>query len=86
MATRLAQTADQLLLQQHLKQLRKTAKLTQTKLAEKLGKPQNYISKIENGERGLSVIEAREYCRACKYDFTKFIRAWDKDLQEKVTE
>jgi transcriptional regulator with XRE-family HTH domain len=86
MATRLAQTADQLLLQQHLKQLRKTAKLTQTKLAEKLGKPQNYISKIENGERGLSLIEARAYCKACKYDIAKFVRAWDKDLQETVAE
>ena len=81
--TKRPQTAEQLLLQQHLRQVRKAAKMTQVELAEKLEKPQSYISKIESGDRGVSVIEARAYCKACKYDFAKFVRAWDKDLLEK---
>ena len=82
--TKRPQTPGQLLLQQHLKKVRKAAKMTQTELAEKLEKPQSYVSKIESGDRGLSVIEAHAFCKACKYDFAKFIRAWDKDLTETV--
>ena len=68
MASKRPQTPEQLLLQQHLRNVRKAAKLNQVALAEKLGRPQSYISKIESGDRGLSLIEARAYCKACKYD------------------
>ena len=36
-----------------VRKLRASAGLTQTQLAERLGKPQSYVSKIESGERGL---------------------------------
>ena len=36
---------------------RKAAGLTQTELAEQLGKPQSYVSKYERGERRLDVVE-----------------------------
>ena len=36
---------------------RKAAGLTQTELAEQLGKPQSYVSKYDRGERRLDVIE-----------------------------
>lgn len=31
--------------------------ITQTQLAESLGKPQSFVAKVENGERRLDVIE-----------------------------
>ncbi len=37
--------------------VRKAADVTQVELAEKLGKPQSFVSKVERGERRLDVIE-----------------------------
>ena len=48
---------EQACLRQHLQRIRKAAKLTQQELAEKLSRPQSYISKIENGARGASFLE-----------------------------
>ena len=36
---------------------RKSAELTQQELAERLGRPQSYVSKYERGERRLDVLE-----------------------------
>jgi len=40
-----------------LVELRKQSGMTQSQLAEKLGKPQSFIAKYEGGERRLDVIE-----------------------------
>jgi len=37
--------------------VRKAAGITQVELAERLGKPQSFVSKVERGERRLDVIE-----------------------------
>lgn len=37
--------------------VRKAADITQVELAERLGKPQSFVSKVERGERRLDVIE-----------------------------
>ena len=42
---------------QLLIQERKDKEITQIQLAEKLQKPQSYVSKYENGERRLDVVE-----------------------------
>lgn len=40
-----------------LKAARAAAKVTQAELSSRLGKPQSFVSKYENGERRLDVIE-----------------------------
>ena len=65
-----------------MRQMRQKAKLRQVQLAEKLHKPQSYISKIENGSRGISVVELHELCAACGVEITSFIRKWQKGLND----
>lgn len=36
---------------------RKAAGMTQTEVAEKLGRPQSYIAKVEGGERRIDIVE-----------------------------
>lgn len=46
-----------------LKNARVAAGLTQAEAAERLKKPQSFVSKCEAGERRIDVIELLEYCR-----------------------
>lgn len=52
------------LFQAALSAARQTKGLTQADVASKLDKPQSYVSKYENGERRLDVIEFLEVCEA----------------------
>ncbi len=45
-----------------LKSARISADLTQSQAAERLKKPQSFVSKCESGERRIDVIELLEYC------------------------
>jgi transcriptional regulator with XRE-family HTH domain len=51
-----------------LRASRDEAKLTQRDLAERLGKPRSYVSKIESGERIPRVTEFCEIAQALKID------------------
>jgi transcriptional regulator with XRE-family HTH domain len=55
-------------------QARKTAGLTQVELAERLRKPQSYVSKFERGERRLDVIEFLEVAEALQIDPLRFLK------------
>lgn len=55
-----------------LREIRMEAGLTQVELAEKLGKPQSYVSKAELGERRLDFIETLDFCRACGVGVEEF--------------
>jgi transcriptional regulator with XRE-family HTH domain len=57
-----------------LVEARKTAALTQTALAKKLGRPQSFVSKFERGERTLDVIEFLDVARALGVDPHGLIR------------
>lgn len=43
-----------------LREARQQANLTQAEVAERLGKPQSFVSKVETGERRLDFIEVAE--------------------------
>jgi transcriptional regulator with XRE-family HTH domain len=47
---------------------RKSVPLTQVELARRLGKPQSFISKYENGERRLDVAEFIDIAQAMELD------------------
>jgi transcriptional regulator with XRE-family HTH domain len=47
---------------------RKAAGLTQRVLADRLGKPQSFVSKFEHGERRLDVVEFLQITRAIGVD------------------
>jgi transcriptional regulator with XRE-family HTH domain len=47
---------------------RKDAGLTQAQLAKKLSRPQSFVSKYENGERRLDVVEYIDVARALNLD------------------
>lgn len=45
--------------------MRLDAELTQAQLAVRLGKPQSFVAKYENGDRNLDFLEVLDVCRAC---------------------
>ena len=57
---------------------RHAAGLTQVQLAKKLGRPQSFISKVEQGERRLDVIEFLEVARALKTDPRRLLAEIDR--------
>ena len=52
---------------------RKVAGYTQVQLAEKLLRPQSFVSKYERGERRLDVVEFLEVVQALNIDIYKFL-------------
>lgn len=62
-----------------LRELREQAGLTQRDLAERVGRPQPWVHKSENGERRLDVSEFLAWAEACGVDpkdaFARFVRA-----------
>jgi transcriptional regulator with XRE-family HTH domain len=67
---------EQAKLRGHFIQARKSAGLTQVGLADRLGRPQSFVSKYERGERRLDVIEFCEVCRALGVDPVAFLRSF----------
>lgn len=58
---------------QKLIQLRESKNVTQVELAQRLGKPQSYVSKVEILERRLDVIELMDWLNALNTDLSSFI-------------
>lgn len=59
---------------QRLKEARIGAGLGQVEVAEKLGKTQSYVSKIESGQRRFDVLQLKEFAKLYKKDITYFIQ------------
>lgn len=61
-----------------LRQVRIEARLTQAELAQRLAKPQSFVSKYESGERRLDLVEVQEICHALGVSLTSFIRRFQR--------
>lgn len=59
-----------------LRQVRLEANLTQLQLAAKIGQTQSYVSKCENGEQRLDLIELENVCKAAGITLTDFVRRY----------
>jgi len=59
---------------ERLKKARIEANLSQQAVADKLGKPQSYISKIESGERRLDVAEMKKFAAIYKKPVDYFLK------------
>ena len=57
-----------------LKEVRLEVGLSQQDVADKLDKPQSFISKIESGERRLDVAEIKKFASIYKKDVSFFIK------------
>jgi transcriptional regulator with XRE-family HTH domain len=57
---------------------RKKAGLTQVQLAERLSRPQSFVSKVERGERRLDVIEFFDVAERVGFDPFAFLRTLQK--------
>jgi transcriptional regulator with XRE-family HTH domain len=73
---------SQSLLRTKLRELRENSGFTQVQLAQHLGKPQSYVSKVESGERKLDFLEVRDYCLACRQDFLAFVAMLEELISE----
>ena len=63
-----------------LRRSRESVPLRQADLAMLLGRDQGTVSKVENGERRLDVVQLRDWLRALGVDFTEFMEELDGRL------
>jgi transcriptional regulator with XRE-family HTH domain len=73
-------SAEKVLLRGEIRAIREVAGLTQLELSTSLGKPQSYVSKIESGDRSVSLLEVRALCMGCGFSFIDFVQALDRKL------
>ncbi|MGA3172026.1 MAG: helix-turn-helix transcriptional regulator [Chthoniobacteraceae bacterium] len=73
-------TERQEALQELLRRIRVDAGLTQTDLAERLKRPQSFVSKIESGERLLDVLELKEICDAVGIPLRDFVTRFEEEI------
>lgn len=59
-----------------LRQVRLDANLTQSQVADKIGQTQSYVSKYENGEQRLDLIELEAVCNAVGISLTSFVERY----------
>jgi len=65
---------DYLLVIERLKKARIESDLTQAQVADKLNKPQSFVSKAELGERRLDVMELKKFADIYEKDINFFIK------------
>lgn len=74
---------EQIVLQNLLRQIRLEAGLRQSDLAERLGKPQPFVSRFESGEKLLDLPELRQVCQALGLTLTEFVCRYEDALADR---
>ena len=64
-----------------LRRLRLDAGLRQVDMAQRLGKPQAFVSYYESGARRLDLLELRQVCEALGISLVRFVREFEKVLK-----
>jgi len=59
---------------QRLIEAREERAVTQTRLAESLGKPQSYVAKVENLDRRIDVVELADWLKVLGVNLQDFIQ------------
>lgn len=65
-----------------LAEVREQAKVTQTELADRLGKPQSWVAKAENGGRRVDALELISILDALGVDVASFVTRLRKALKK----
>jgi transcriptional regulator with XRE-family HTH domain len=73
---------EQEVLQDLLKHLRKEAGLRQEDLAQRLKKPQPFVSRFEQGEKLLDLPELRQVCQALDISLIEFVKLYEEALAQ----
>ncbi len=74
-------TAEYRVLVELLREVRKSAGMTQVELAEKLGQTQSFISKCEKGDLRLDVVQLARICEALGLSLSTFVRRYERRIQ-----
>lgn len=67
-------TNDHKKIVERLKQARFESGLSQVEVAEKLGRTQSYLSKIESGQRRFDVLQLKEFAKLYKKLLDYFVK------------
>ena len=62
--------------------VRKDKKITQAQLAIQLQKPQSFVSKYENGDRLIDLVEIHQICQALSHSFTELMNSFELEINE----
>ena len=63
-----------------LRSLREEAGLTQYEVAERLGRPQSFVSKYESGQRRLDLVELRWIARALRVPLAELVARFETSV------
>ena len=67
-----------------LKEHRLASGLSQAEICRTLGRPRNYVLKIERGERRVDVVELFAYCRAMGVDPLSVLELFASRLEKRI--